>query len=71
MDAEDKRAIIWSIVEHIEVLPSDAHGRTSCDMSRLNFVWRYEGIGKILTAMHENGEQWRWFPVWTTKVAPS
>ena len=44
-------------------------GRTSIDMSRLNFVWRYEGIGAVLAGMHEKGESWRLFAVWPPPVA--
>lgn len=66
MDADDQRAIIKSMVEYIEVLPSESHGRTTVDMSRIRIEWKYEGIGKVLEGMHEKGETWRPFPVWTT-----
>lgn len=66
MDADDQRAIIKSMVEYIEVMPSETPGRNTVDMSRIHFEWKYEGLGKILEGMAESGESWRWFPVWTT-----
>jgi site-specific DNA recombinase len=64
MDADDQRAIILSMVEYIEVLPAETPGRTSIDMSRIRYEWKYEGIGKVITGMHENGEAYRLFAVW-------
>ncbi len=64
MDAEARRSIILSMVECIEVMPSESPGRTTRDMSRIKFVWRYEGIGAVLAGMHEKGESYRLFAVW-------
>ena len=66
MDADDQRAIILSMVDYIEVLPSESQGRTTVDMSRIHIEWKYEGVGKVIEGMHEKGETWRMFPVWTT-----
>jgi len=71
MDADDQRAIIKSMVEYIEVKPSETPGRTSIDMSRINFVWRYEGIGAVLEGMQEKGESYRLFAVWPPTQQPS
>ena len=65
MAADDKRAILLSLVEYIEVKPSARQGRNKFDMKRLKFVFRYEGMKPILDAMKDRGESWRLMPVWT------
>ena len=64
MDADDQRAILLSLVDYIEVEPSESPGRTTIDMSRIRFEWKYEGIGAVLAGMHEKGESYRLFAVW-------
>ena len=64
MDADDQRAIILSMVDYIEVLPSESPGRTTIDMSRIRFEWKYEGIGAVLAGMQDKGEAYRLFAVW-------
>ena len=44
------------MVDYIEVLPSESPGRTTIDMSRIRFEWKYEGIGAVLAGMQEKGE---------------
>ncbi|MGD0749200.1 MAG: recombinase family protein [Acidimicrobiales bacterium] len=63
-DADDQRAIILSMVDYIEVMPSESPGRTTRDMSRIRYKWKYERIGAIFAAMREKGESYRLFSVW-------
>ncbi len=69
MDADDQRAILLSLVDCIEVKPSESPGRTTIDMSRIRFEWKYEGIGAVLAGMQDKGEAYRLFAVWPPPVA--
>ncbi len=67
MSAEDRRAILLSLVEYIEVKPSARQGRNKFDMKRLHIVFRYESMKPIIDGMKNRSEQWRLFPVWSYK----
>lgn len=59
MSADDKRSIILSLITHIEIKPSARQGRHTFDPDRLNIVFRYEPISKMVHLYRGKNGNWR------------